>query len=163
MSRQLDEGPSEPLPPPEPGPHHLRPADWRVVLACLVAGALLGWLVVSLFRLVEASLPVTPWTMSVVLTVAGVFAALTRRGLVEQLGGALAVTIGRTMLVTGLLVAGAHVSWALAQLGGWQVELFRRRAVAALGAVVAGVVFALGGWLLERACRVPRDPSDTPR
>ena len=47
MSRQFDDGAPEPLPPAEPGPHHLRPADWRVVVGSLVGGALLGWLPVS--------------------------------------------------------------------------------------------------------------------
>lgn len=157
MTRQLPpdlEAGDDPPPEPGPGPHHLRPAGWGLVGAATVAGMLLGWLAITALRLADLSLPVTPWTMSLTLGLAGAAAIVWSARLPDLLGPVPALTLGRTMLLTGLIVAGAHVSYAAAQLGALEVPLFRRRALAAAAAVVAGVVFALGGWRLERACRV---------
>lgn len=167
MSRVFDDEP-EPSRRPEPPAPRLRLAGPRLVLTALVAGLLAGAAVVSLFRLLEATLPVTPWTMSVLLVVLGGAAALgsvwLRRRLDDPAGPpdfevpVAALVLGRSMLVTGLLLAGGHVAYVGSQLGRLEVALYQERALAGLGAVVAGAVFALGGYLLERACHV--EPAD---
>lgn len=169
MSRVFDDAP-EPEPRPEPPEYHLHPAGPGLVLGTLVAGLLLGGLVVSAFRLFEVGLPVTPWTMSALLILVGGAAALgsvwlnrrlhdprRRPDFVVPVG---ALVLGRSMLVTGLLVTGGHIAYVIAQLGRLHVTLYRERAIAGIGAVVAGVVFSVGGYLLERACRVHPDEDE---
>lgn len=148
---------------------HLRPVTAALVGRWLVLGALVGWLVVTLFDLLEQPLPVTPWTMSAMLAALGVGAAVyahqlrgqvadpARRPSTEQAVGSWVVA--RTMVVVGLLLAGGHLAYALSQSLHLDIALARRRAVFALVAVAASAVFVLGGWLLERACRVPPDGS----
>lgn len=176
MSRVFDDAPEPPRrrEPPEPGQPHLKPAGPRLVVLGIIGGLLLGWLVVSLFTLVASSLPVTPWSMSILLVVMAAAAVIgsmwLRRRLDDPAGRTdfevplAALVLGRSMLVTGLLLAGAHVSYVIAQLGRLDVALYRERAIAGAAAVVAGAVFALGGYLLERACRVDAgtDDSDDP-
>ena len=143
----------------------------RTLVLGLVSGLLLGWLVVSLFRLVEVPLPLTPWTMSGLLVVLGAAAALGSVWLRRRLDDpsarddfetpVAALVLGRSMLVTGLLLVGGHVAYVLSQVGRLDVSLFRDRAVAGTGAIVAAAVLALGGYLLERACRA-EPPVDGP-
>lgn len=172
MSRVFDDAPEpprRPAPPPQP---RLTPAGPALVLVGLVLGLLLGWLTVSLFDLIGAVLPVTPWTMSVLLVLMAAAAAIgsvwLRRRLDDPDGRTdfevplAALVLGRSMLFTGLLLVGGHLAYIVAQLGRLEVPLYSERAVAGSGAAVAGAMFALGGYLLERACRAdpPQDSAD---
>ncbi|MGA4668914.1 DUF3180 family protein [Propionibacteriaceae bacterium Y1923] len=168
MSREFDDEPERARRPEPPASSKLRLAGPRLVLSALVLGVAFGALAVSLFRLVQAPLPVTPWTMSLLLVLLGGAAALgsvwLRRRLDDPAGPpdfevpVAALVLGRSMLVTGLLLAGGHVAYAASQLGRLEVALYRERAIAGTAAVVAAAVFALGGYLLERACHV--EPTD---
>ncbi|MGA4506371.1 DUF3180 family protein [Propionibacteriaceae bacterium G1746] len=174
MSRVFDDdpddpGPGVPRPPEGPGHERLKPAGVGLVVVSLLVGMLGGAAVASLFELVEVPLPVTPWTMSGMLVVLGGAAALGSVWLSRRLADprrrpdfevpVAALVVGRAGLVTGLLLAGGHVAYVLWQLGRLEVPINRDRAVAGAAAVVAGLVLAVGAWLLERACRVKNDES----
>jgi len=164
VSRVLDEGPDD-YEPPQPQ-HPMRPTDWRTVGLLLIAGLLLGWFSISLLGLFDVSLPVTPWVMSSILALLGIVAIIggqrlsARRRHGQAPDGQRMVAIlagGRAALVTGLLVAGSHLVYVLAQMPRVAVPLNAQRAIAAGAAVVAGMIFAAGGWMLERACRISED------
>ena len=171
MSRVFDDAP-EPTRRPEPPQPRLRSAGPGLVLVGLVLGLLLGWLTISLFDLLDSVLPVTPWTMSVLLVLMAAGAAAGSVWLGRRLDDPdarpdfevplAALVFGRSMLFTGLLLVGGHLAYVVAQLGRLEVPLYRERAVAGSGALVAGALFALGGYLLERACRAdpPQDATD---
>jgi high-affinity Fe2+/Pb2+ permease len=60
----------------------------------------------------------------------------------------------------GALVAGGYAGYAVSWLGS-EAELAHERMLrSALAAVAAGLV-TLGGVLLERACRVRKDPEES--
>lgn len=167
MSRVFDDDPAQPEPEPDPNPTgRLRPVGVGLVVLLLVLGGLLGWFVVTVYRLLEASLPVTPWTLPPLLAVVGVAAAVVARNLSGRRPDpttwdrwVAAFVTGRSMLAVGLLTAGAHVPYVLSQVPELPAGMPRDRLVWGGLAIVASVLFALGGWLLERACRVPDDPS----
>lgn len=171
MSRVFDDAPEPERRPESPEPR-LKFAGPRLVVVGLVLGLLLGWLAVSLFALLNSVLPVTPWTMSLLLVLmaaaAAVGAVWLRRRLDDPTGRPdfevplAALVLGRSMLVTGLLLTGGHIAYVIAQLARLDIPLYQERAIAGSGAVVAGALFAVGGYLLERACRAepPADAQD---
>ena len=169
MTRVFDDAPEPPRRPAPPEPR-LRAAGPGLVLVGLLLGLLLGWATVSLFALLDLVLPVTPWTMSVLLVLMAAAVAVgsvwLRRRLDEPDGRTefevplAALVLGRSMLFTGLLLVGGHVAYLVAQLGRLEVPLYQERAIAGVGAIVTGAVFAIAGYLLERACRVEPPDSD---
>lgn len=138
------------------------------LLLFLVIGALLGAVIVSGFALFEWSLPVTPWTMSLMLAVLGVAAAWRARWLTRQYArpetrpdprvGVVSFATARSATLIGLLLAGGHLSYVAWQLGRLDVDLYRERAVQGGLAVLGSLVMVAGAQLLERACKVPDDP-----
>ena len=167
MSRDLrpDElNHSEPESPEDPAENNprLTPTRAPVVAAAAVAGALIGFGLVWAFS--DQILPVTPWTMSTLLAALGVAAGVYSRSLARSLAraradvapevGVFAVVAGRTLLLVGALLAGGHLAYAVAQLGGLDRPMPRQRLAFALIAVLCSAVMAVGGGLLEKAAWV---------
>lgn len=165
MTRVFDEDPDV-EPEHEPGGHP-RPLGVGTVLVTLLIGVLLGWALVSLLELVDQPQPVTPWTMSALLVVLAIAALVAARRMRAALGsrktrpssetGVAALSAGRAMLVTGLLLAGGHVAYVVTQMTRLDIDLHRERLVGGSVAIVASALFAWAGSRLERACQIPRD------
>lgn len=163
MTRVFDED-TEPEPPDPQPAGHLKPVGPALVIALLVIGALLGWAVVLLLPLVDEPLPTTPWTLCALLFLLATLAWLgSRRMLAARRHretrpasevGVVLLSLGRAMLATGLLMAGGQVAVALSQMRRLQVPLYRERFQWALIGGVSCIAFAVGGWFLERACRI---------
>ena len=66
-----------------------------------------------------------------------------------------ALVLGKTMVLTGALLAGGHLTYVLTQVGAWAIPLPRQRVVWGLVAVAAASVFAWAGWVLEKSCWRP--------
>lgn len=154
-----------------PAPEHpgrLRPTSIRDILTTLMAGLVLGAVGLAVFRLADAVVPVTPWSLVgtlLVLAAAAVFYARSlaarvreERASVSPEEGVRALVLGKVMLTGGVLLAGMHVVYVLDNLSRWSVPAPHDRVVHGLVTVAASAVFAWAGWVLEQACRT--DPGE---
>lgn len=142
----------------------------RTMVTALGLGAVLGWLFISGMEMLNAAVPVPPWTLIVLLVLMGALAAIwalmLRRRVREDFAhvsseeGVLALTTGKALLLTGLLLAGGHLVLVASFVGRWSVPLPRERVIFGGLTVVVSMAAALGGWLLERACVVGSDDDD---
>lgn len=144
----------------------------RQALTSVLAGAVLGWFIVGTMQAMGSTVPVTPWSLSLVLGALGLAAWAYSRVLRRQVAetraalphesGVRALVMGKTMLMTGAILGGGHLVYVLVFLRNWSIPTPRERVLHGLAAIVASVVFALAGRELERACVVPpgEDPED---
>jgi len=148
----------------------MRPTSVAALAATAVIGALLGGLVPAGFALVGAIAPTVPWSTAVALgflaalllaLAANTWRTLHRRGLRVDPGRAVALLLlGRAAALSGALVAGGYLAFALTFAGRAETTLPRERLVHGLVAALAAVAMVVGGVLLERACRVPGHNED---
>ena len=61
------------------------------------------------------------------------------------------------------IVAGGYLGFALDFVNQLDVNLPEQRVIRSVCAAIAAVVLLVGGLLLERACRIPRDDDPPPR
>ena len=154
---------------PEPTPH-LSPTSWRTVLAGVLVGLVAGYVVVSGIVLAGSTVPITPWTLSgmlATLAVGGwVYSRTLARRLRDQRGsitpeeGVRALVLGKVMVLGGAVLAGWHVAYVLKYIARLGVPAPQERVIHGAVTVVFSVLFAVAGWLLERACIVPPGDSD---
>jgi len=133
-------------------------------------GGLTGWLLVVLFNAFDATPPEVPWTapvgLVVVAALVGGLAYTThqriqvRRERVEPSRAVGLLVLGKASALAGALVAGGYVAYALMFLTRLDAAAPRDRVVRSAVAVLAGLALCGVGLLLERACRVPGEPSD---
>jgi hypothetical protein len=64
------------------------------------------------------------------------------------------LVLGKACAVTGALVAGGYLGYAISWIGLTDAALARERVVHSLLAALAGALLVVGSLLLERACRV---------
>lgn len=153
----------------EPKPTQ-RPTTPRRVLAAVGVGAAAGWVLSRALLLAGAALPVlgaSAWLPLLLLTAGTGWLAVTTRRAVrrhrEDLDARVAVArllIGKASVLAGAALAGGYLALALVALGGWPAPLAQGRVLHGGLATLTGALWALMGWLLERACRIPQDPSD---
>ncbi|MGH3498284.1 MAG: DUF3180 domain-containing protein [Nocardioidaceae bacterium] len=70
------------------------------------------------------------------------------------------LVLGKASALVGALLAGAYIGFGVHYIGSMNVDLPRSRVIHSLLAMLASIGVGVGGLLLERACRVPRDPDD---
>ncbi|WP_203568938.1 DUF3180 domain-containing protein [Aestuariimicrobium ganziense] len=164
MTRVFDEE-QGPAPDPKPTPEgpRLGLTTPKLLAVAALSGAVVGWFVVETFELLGRTVPVTPWSMSLVLLVIGALASVaavvvSRRagtpGALDPSSAVSALVLGKTIVLSGALLAGGHLAYALTQVGQWDAPLPRQRVLWGLVAVVCAGLFAVGGWRLEKACWV---------
>lgn len=139
----------------------------QAVVAAL-AGAVAGYFIIGTMRWAGSPVPVTPWSLPVVFVVlalaAVTYARRLRRQVVEARAamapevGVLALVLGKTLLMTGAVMAGGHALYVATNLGSLDAPLPHARVVHGLVMVVASLACAAAGQHLEKACLVP--PSD---
>lgn len=145
--------------------------SWRTVILAGLIGALFGYALfagLEVFGLEhEMRLPVAAViTIAVVAVVVGWLAYLTyrtihvRRRTMAGQQAVLLLALGKTTLLAGAALVGGYAAIGLQALPRLDAAFPRERAVAAGLAVVASIVLAVAGRLLERACQVPREPPD---
>lgn len=155
------EGPRQPtVEPTRPG--------W-VALAVVLGGGACALLMTALVRF-GSSLPrVEPvaW-LSVGLLAGGVgYLAVVTRRLVRDRRADLdaksalyRLLLGKTSILAGAGLGAAYVVLVAFSLPGWPAPFAQGRVVHGGVAAVLCAVWAVAGWRLERACRIPDDPDD---
>ncbi len=168
MTRTFDEPPSPPEPAPPERPR-LGLTTPRQILVAALAGGALGYLVAGGIDLAGGSVPVTPWSLSVMLGVLSgatlVYARALRnriksRHWIESSEGVRALVLGKTLLMTGAAVAGGQVAYVLQSIGRMAAPLPHDRVVHGCVTIVVSTILAVAGHVLERACVAPHDHDD---
>ena len=165
-----DRAPGAGKEPPRPG--SVRPTSRRLLVAIVVLGAAIGW---TLVKAIESRGSVVP-TVSLLTLVAWTFLASllfvaarnthqriqVRRERVEASRAVFLLLIGKASAFVGALCSGVYAGFALSFLGAVSSSGPRNRVITAGAAAVISVLVVTAGLMLERACRIPDDPDDTP-
>ncbi|WP_344219466.1 DUF3180 domain-containing protein [Kribbella sancticallisti] len=165
-----DRAPGAGKEPPRPG--SVRPTSRRLLVAIVVLGAAIGWTIV---RAVESSGGVAPTVSWLTLVAWGFLAALlfvaarnthqriqVRHERVEPSRAVFLLLIGKASAFVGALCTGVYAGFALSFLSAVGASGPRNRVITAGAAAVISVLVVVAGLLLERACRIPEDPDETP-
>jgi ABC-type Fe3+-siderophore transport system permease subunit len=142
----------------------------RALAVAALFGALAGWLVVAATNSFDLVAPQVPWTAPVgvflIAALVGVIAYSThqrihvRRQRIEPQRAVAFLVLGKASALAGALVAGGYLTYALMFITRLDAVAPRDRVIKSAVAAVAGVVLAIAGLLLERACRVPKSDDD---
>ena len=168
MARVFDEEPTPLTPPPE------RPTlgltTLRQVVIATLSGGVFGWFLIESLDLADQVVPVTPWTLPLMLAALAGAAALYGRRLrariraggewVDSTEGVRALVLGKTMAMTGAVLAGGHVVYVLLNLSRFDAPSPQQRVVHGLVTIVASALCGWAGWYLERSCVRPADDLD---
>lgn len=154
----------------EPTPTIL-PTRGTEVASAVLAGGLLGYLLFAGLVQFGYSLPVLSpiaWLSIMVCVVGiGVLAYRThqtvqkRRDPIEHKQAITRLLLGKTSLLAGAFLGSAYLGLLVVAVQGWPAPLAQERVLHGGLAALACAGWALAGWLLERACRIPTD-DDTP-
>ncbi|MFG1909257.1 DUF3180 domain-containing protein [Kribbella sp. NPDC048928] len=150
----------------------MRPTSRRLLVAIAVLGVAIG---VTLVKAIEAGDGVAPTVSWLTLVAWAFLAALlfvaarnthqriqVRRERVEASRAVFLLMIGKASAFVGALCTGVYAGFALSFLQAMGASGPRQRVVMAGIAAVISVLVVTAGLLLERACRIPEDPDETP-
>lgn len=156
----------------EPPEGSVRPTSRRLLVAIAVLGIAIG---VTLVKAIEAGDGVAPTVSWLTLVAWAFLAALlfvaarnthqriqVRRERIEASRAVFLLMIGKASAFVGALCTGVYAGFALSFLQAMGASGPRQRVVMAGIAVVISVLVVTAGLLLERACRIPEDPDETP-
>ncbi len=156
--------------PPRPG--SVRPTSRRLLIAIAGLGAALG---VTMVKAIESGGGVAPTVSWLTLVAWAFLAALlfaaarnthqriqVRRERVEASRAVFLLLIGKASAFVGALCTGVYAGFALSFLEAVSSSGPRNRVITAGVAAVVSVLVVTAGLLLERACRIPEDPDETP-
>ncbi len=157
--------------PEQPQPGSVRPISRRLLVGLAVLGAAVGWTVVAVIEDGGGVVPTVSWLSPVAW---GFLAALlflaarnthqriqVRRERVDPQRAVFLLLIAKASAFVGALCTGVYAGFALAFIDALDISGPRNRAIiSGLSAVIAALVVT-AGLLLERACRVPRNPDET--
>ena len=152
-------------PPPSVGP-----TPYSALAATFAVGALLGYGFAVLTERMRDAAPLVQWpSVLALVAIAAVLGAMAwstygvlhreRRRMDPQRAVAFLMLAKASSLV-GALVAGGYLGFALAFVDSLEAELPQQPVIRGLSACVAGVTIVITGLLLERACRIPKDPEE---
>ena len=155
-----------------PRPGTVRPTSRRLLVAIVVLGAAIGW---TLVKAIESGGGVAPTVSWLTLVAWSFLAALlfvaarnthqriqVRRERIEPSRAVFLLLLGKASAFVGALCAGVYAGFALSFLEAMGSSGPRNRVIMAGAAAVVSVLVVTAGLLLERACRIPDDPEDTP-
>ncbi|WP_238174335.1 DUF3180 domain-containing protein [Kribbella kalugense] len=156
--------------PPRPG--SVRPTSRRLLVAIAVLGIAIG---VTIVKAIESGGGVAPTVSWLTLIAWAFLAALlfaaarntnqriqVRRERIESSRAVFLLMIGKASAYVGALCAGVYAGFALSFLRAMGSSGPRNRVIMAALAAVISVLVVTAGLLLERACRIPEDPDETP-
>lgn len=141
----------------------------RQTIIAVLAGAIVSFVVLSAYDALSEFPPVVPWSVPAVLGVLGIGGIiyallLPKRREEHKLGaqeGFVALVSGKAMIVTGAVLAGAHAVYVMKYLPMMVAATPLQRVIQGSGTIVAALVLALAGTLIERNL-VIKDPPDDP-
>lgn len=140
----------------------------RQAVVSVLAGAVLTWGGLKIYDALASFPPVIPWTVPAMLAVVGlcgfIYALLIPKRLEEhKLGpqeGFIAVVTGKAMVITGAVLAGAHTVYIMRYLSSIEAETPLRRVVHGAGMLVASIVLAIVGSMIEHRLRIQEPPDE---
>lgn len=148
----------------------VRPTRFRSLLALFVVGGVLGYAFARVTIAVNGVAPQIQWSSVVVLLAAAaivlVVANSTYRTLHRERRRIAAhravryLLIAKASALVGAIVAGGYLGFAVPFVDQLDVRLPQERVLRSVFAALAAVVLAVGGLLLERACRIPKDKDE---
>jgi hypothetical protein len=156
--------------PPRPG--SVRPTSRRLLVAIAVLGAAVGLTMVKAIESGGGVAPAVSWLTLVAwaFLAALLFAAArnthqriqVRRERVEPSRAVFLLLLGKASAFVGALCTGVYAGFALSFVDAVSSSGPRTRVIMAGVAAVISVLVVTAGLLLERACRIPEDPDETP-
>ena len=158
---------------PPPERPSVEPTRIRSLLALFIVGGVLGFAFARITTTMNGSAPIVAWSSVVVLLAAAAivliianstYRALHReRRLVDVHRAFRYLLLAKASSLVGAIVAGGYLGFALDFVNQLDVNLPEQRVIRSVCAAIAAVVLLVGGLLLERACRIPRDDDPPPR
>ena len=156
----------------EPPPGSVRPTSRRLLVAIGVLGAAIGFTIVKAIESGDGVAPTVSWLTLVAwaFLAALLFAAARnthqriqiRRERMDPSRAVFLLLIGKASAFVGALCAGVYAGFALSFLQAMGASGPRNRVIMAGAAAVISVLVVTAGLMLERACRIPDDPDETP-
>ncbi|MEJ7629377.1 MAG: DUF3180 domain-containing protein [Nocardioidaceae bacterium] len=147
------------------GPTHV-----RALFALFLVGGVLGYAFARITITLNGVAPQVQWTSVVVLLAAGtivlVLANSTYRTLhrdrrrMDAHRAVRFLLLAKASALVGAIVAGGYLGFAFNFVDQLDVRLPQERVIRSVSAAIAAVILTVGGLLLERACRVPRDKDE---
>jgi hypothetical protein len=136
----------DPVPggPDDPQSGRMRPISRRLLVGLAVLGGAIGWTVVATIEHGGGVAPTVSW----LTPVAWAFLA--------------ALLFPKASAFVGALCVGVYAGFALRFVDAFDSDGPRNRIITAGLSAVFAVLVVLAGLLLERACRVPGKPDETP-
>jgi hypothetical protein len=143
------------------------PTRFRALLAIFLVGGVLGYAFARLTVTLNGVAPQVQWSAVVALlavdVVVLVLAQSTYRTLhrdrrfMDAHRAVRFLLLAKASALVGAIVAGGYLGFALDFVDQLDVRLPQERVVRSVCAAIAAVVLSVGGLLLERACRIPKD------
>lgn len=148
----------------------LQPTTPRELVLSAIAGAVVCLLLLSTLDARGTIIPITPWSLAFCFALLGAgaywYARQLRRRLDDQranvtsVEGVRALVAGKVLALTGAVMAGAHLAYAMKFLSKWDVPAPRERVIHGVITLLAAIVMAYGGRHLEQACITGSGPDD---
>ena len=140
----------------------------RQAAISVISGAVISGLVIMAFEAVGSFPPVVPWTVAALLALLAVAVAVYSRVLRRRLKehtvpsqeSVTALVLGKTMVMTGAVFAGAYVIYVIRYAQLIAAPVPAQRVVNGAATIVAALLLAGAGTLLERACVVDDGDDD---
>lgn len=146
------------------------PTRLRALLALFLVGGVLGYAFVRLAIAIHGYAPQIQWSSTIGLLVAAsivlVLANSTYRTLhrerrrMDAHRAVRFLLLAKASALVGAIVAGAYLGFAVNFVNQLDVHLPQERVIRSVCAAIAATVLAVGGLLLERACRIPKDEDE---
>jgi Protein of unknown function (DUF3180) len=165
----IDPPPEEPAEEPPGDEGRLQPTSPRVLTVWGLVGLVGGWLFHAYADRQMTAAPVVTWPQPLALFLVAAILAVTARAtwrvmrdrpqLLAPHQAVNRLVLARACAYVGVLVAGGYLGYALSWVGV-SAELAEQRAVRSVIAGLGGVAVVVTALLLERACRVWKDPDD---
>lgn len=155
--------------PSGPGPGSVRPSGPATVLVPALVGLVAGWALRPASLRLGLTPPTVGWSPVLALVlVAAIMAGAAwttyrtlhvHRRRIAPHQAVNRLVLAKACILTGALVAGGYLGYALAWVGVSEADLGEQRLVRSLVAGLAGAATVAASLALERACRVRGDPS----
>ncbi len=135
-----------------------------------VVGALLGYAFANVTQRVDTTAPRVEWTSVLALVaIAAIVLVMAwstyrtvhrERRRIDPHRAVSFLLLAKASSLVGALIAGGYLGFALEFVDRMEADLPRERVIRSLFAAVTAVVIVVSGLLLERACRIPKDPDE---
>ena len=137
-------------------------------VVAVLSGAIICGLILLAFDAAGTFPPVVPWSVPIVLIALAIVAAVYSRILPKRVEerqataqeSFAALGVGKAMIMMGAVLAGAHVVYVVRYMQVFDAPLPSQRVVQGSVTIVAALLAAGAGALLERACLVKGDDED---